>query len=104
MKSAPIRGVITMLPALTPTQTVSVERRHQVGEPGLAHPVARKVASPLDQEDVGLLPPKGTHRGRPRRGQCGELEQADRGPAEADHRVARRTEPERLAGPAPGWP
>jgi hypothetical protein len=82
-KYSPIRGVVTMLPALTPTQTVPGSNGSRSARTGLSHPVAqvRRTAA-VDQEHVGLADP-----GNPPvcadGGQCGELEDPEGGPAQA---------------------
>jgi hypothetical protein len=72
-----------MLPALIPTQTLSVSAGSRSASPGLAHPVAqvRRVAA-VDQQQVGVPDP--WHPALvPDGGQCGELEDAERLPAQA---------------------
>ena len=58
-KSSPTRGVITMLPALSPTQTVFSQRRQrQAREAGLPHPVTQKEGvSAIHQQDIGVPHP-----------------------------------------------
>ena len=57
-KSSPMRGVITMLPALMPTQTVSPSAA-TVRQPGLPHPVAQvEGIAAVHQQDVGLPHPE----------------------------------------------
>src|SRR5579859_6401627 len=82
-KSAPILGVITMLPALTPTHTMSGSDGKHIGQPGLPHPVAqvRRVAA-VDQEHAGL-PDPGDPSLRADGGQCRELEDTQRCPPQA---------------------
>src|SRR5262249_28071747 len=54
-KSAPIRGVITMLPALTLTQTVSRSDGRRSARPDARIQWHKYAASPaVDQQDVGL--------------------------------------------------
>ena len=59
------------------------QRRQQIGQPGLPHPVAqvRRVAA-VDEEHVGL-PNPGDPSLRADGGQCGELEDTERRPAQA---------------------
>src|SRR5215203_5625880 len=86
-KSSPILGVITMLPALSPTQTV-LERRQEISQSGLPHPVAQiqRVAA-VHQQGVTLL-----DQGNPEffvdAGQCGELQHSQGLPAQLDHWAA----------------
>src|SRR3954451_18456014 len=64
-KSAPIRGVITMLPALTPTQTVSVIAGSRSASPDSRIQWHRYVASPPSTSSTSASSTQGTQRSAP---------------------------------------
>jgi hypothetical protein len=80
-------GVITMLPALSPIQTVSLSDGQQVRQPGFAHPVAQvEDVAAGDEQGVRFLnqrhPPFPVDAGQ----RC-QLQHADGLPAQVDHGV-----------------
>src|SRR5262249_46931683 len=64
-KYSPIRGVITMLPALTPTQTVSGSEGSRSASPDPRIQWARYVASPPSTRSTSASRTQGTHRSAP---------------------------------------
>ena len=93
-----------MLPALSPNQT-GVERRQQIGEPRLAHPVGEveRVAA-VDEEDVGLLAPTASTCSAGRLGSAVSSSSPTRLPAELDHRSARIASGDEAPGARAGRP
>ena len=61
-KSSPIRGVITMLPALSPTQTVSLSEGSRSTSPDSRIQWHRYRASPPDASSTSASRTRGTHR------------------------------------------
>ena len=97
-----------MLPPLSPTQTVSSQRRQEVRQPRLAHPVAQiQGIAARHQQDVGLL-----DQGNPTffidAGQGGQLQHSQGLPAQLAHRavgfLSTDELPRFLAGADPGVP
>src|SRR5262249_14953457 len=64
-KYSPIRGVITMLPALTPTQTVSGSDGRRSASPDCRNQWQRYVASPPSTSRTSASRTQGTHRSSP---------------------------------------
>ena len=87
MNASPTLGVITMLPALSPPQTVSVSEGRD-RQPGLAHPVAQvqRIAATDQRRSASLT--RDPHRLVEAR-ERGELEDPHGFPAELDHGGAR---------------
>ena len=67
-KSSPIRGVITMLPALTPTQTVSPSDGRRSARPEACSQWHRYAASPPSTSRTSVSRTRGTHRSASRLG------------------------------------
>lgn len=96
-KYSPIRGVITMLPALTPTQTVSGSEGSRSASPDSRIQWHRYVASPPSTRSTSASRIQGTHRSAPMVGsavssrtpndaQAGEVPEVGLGGHEAPHR------------------
>ena len=64
-KSLPIRGVSTMLPALTPTQTVSASEGRRSASPDSRIQWYRYVASPPSTSSTSASRTQGTQRSSP---------------------------------------
>ena len=106
-KDDPIRGVITMLPALTPTQTVSGSDGSRSASPDSRIQCARYVASPPSTSSTSASRTHGTQRSAPMVGSAA----SSRTPSDAQPRPvkyrksgAAATRPCTDAGPHIGWP
>src|SRR6476646_4758939 len=106
-KSAPIRGVITMLPALTPTQTVSGSEGSRSASPDSRIQWHKYVASPPSTRRTSASRIQGTHRSAPIVGSA----VSSRTPRDAQPRPEKcrnwgsaATRPRTDAGPHIGWP
>ena len=106
-EDAPIRGVITMLPALTPTQTVSGSDGSRSASPDSRIQWHRYVASPPSTRSTSASRTQGTHRSAPMVGSA----VSSRTPSDAQPRPEEccqvgpaATKPCTDAGPHIGWP
>ena len=105
-KASPIRGVITMLPALTPTQTVSGREGSRSASPDSRIQWERYAASPPSTSRTSASRTHGTQRSSPMLGSAvSSSTPTDFQPRlDRSHGGSPVTKPRTEAGPHIGWP
>src|SRR3954453_18131078 len=105
-KSGPIRGVITMLPALTPTQTMSGNDGSRSASPDSRIQWHRYDASPPSTRSASASRTHGTHRSAPMVGSAvssGRPSDAQKSPEKCWKSGSAATRPRTDSGPHIGW-